>query len=954
MESQTCEIEIQEDILTFWKDNNIHQRSVTQNKRYAKLTMYDGPPFPTGPPHHGHMMTSSVKDTVARYLMATGHYVPRTLGWDMYGPNVSDKSVEHIHTWNETLRYLGRWVDNEGYRTSSDSYKESVWWVFKSLWTKNHVQFSQGITPYCRSCGLYYSDFERHQQQVSVVEKSIYFYADSQTSIEKFLIWEMRPWTLIHIVGYAISTDDAYVINEQNIIMSKHAINTLGSKVCGPWKPWRRDVTITYQAYDSYKDKYVPIYFSDTVDSSKGTGIMALSPYLNDRSAKICNELSIISAIYDIPIVYNDNVIDLMGDLVIATRDIARQESACPKCRNRLIMYPINGIYYMIDDNRSEIIDTLDSIYWEPKESKDKIIHYAKHIKDWLISRDKPIGIPIPIWRNFKGEHLVLGSYAELKEKVVDWNCNPGSYLPNFGEWTWCNLYFDNWFDSACMPYGSVGYPFNTTKMELVSSLFPCLLAIEGVDQLHGWFFTTNVISSSLFNKAAFINIITNGLVLDKGIKMSKSDRGTQRSVLSTIKQYGADTYRIYMMQNRLLSGIDFDFNHEKISGSFTKSLLGIYQYIDRSCTNHSVNILFKATRITNITDNWLLQSLDDYLYEYHQLMLVFKVARALSLATGFLSHIRKYIHFNRARLSRSDTISTSVLIRTLYYFIMTTAPFAPFISEHIYQKMRKWGNFHEISVHHCQIPKKQWRVNKDFLESSTMMFKIIDLLGKVTSNKVRVHIHDITLLRGVDGYIQEVTGKNIMYSNGLSKVLSGSIDIRSKNMFSEADQQIFDKMTLTDVIELDKKGYYRNSMGNTTYPGQYVITYIPKITSSDTYCSGGVLVHGIPMNDVDPINDHELIIKGQLIGRKLINFMKKNNECGKSMVYIEHPALTDIVDPKIKVLLANLNRYTLPIISQSIYPYREDLSSFAQLPIKLGDITVVFYLTTINLNESE
>ena len=105
------ESDIQKNILQFWESHQIHQKLNDLNKCNVKLTIYDGPPFPTGPPHHGHMMTSVVKDTVIRYLMSTGHYVPRKIGWDMFGNHVDDKCGQYIESWIEIMRSIGRWID---------------------------------------------------------------------------------------------------------------------------------------------------------------------------------------------------------------------------------------------------------------------------------------------------------------------------------------------------------------------------------------------------------------------------------------------------------------------------------------------------------------------------------------------------------------------------------------------------------------------------------------------------------------------------------------------------------------------------------------------------------------------------------------------------------------------------------------------------------------------------
>jgi len=966
---------IQENIMKFWTQHEIQKQSIAQNKSYPKVTIYDGPPFPTGPPHHGHMMTSTVKDTVTRYLMATGHYVPRQLGWDMYGPNnPSDAEMDgHITGWEHALLLLGRWVDNDGkgttYRTSDPEYAESVWWVFKTLWNKGHLRMGYGLTPHCPKCNLFYSDFERHQQHCIVTEQTVYYRVPVRCHCQTrclcpsyILVWEMWPWTIVDLTCYAIG-NSGYVIDSDETLMSENYAMGLGSG--SGYRSVDPSDFRALEALNPLTGTYVPLIHASLVDPLKGTGITRIAPNLDTRSRTLLSLDSPPDGY--LPVLRSSaNIIDCLrnGGYLIGVKEITHNDSACPKCSERLITYPYHGIFYNIRDNRASIEATLQKIYWEPKSSKQRILQYLSIAQDWLITRttDSGQGIDVPMWVCADKPPLIIGCYADLETKAVQGRRQIG-------------YRFDNWFDSACMPYASVGYPFKTTKMELTHSLFPCLLAIEGVDQVYGWFYTCNVISNALFDGPAFVNIITNGLVLDAtGQKMSKSKSKSEIGTgpIDEITTHGADTYRIYLMKNRLLSGVDFKYNRSKINNQFTYTLHGVYNQIIKYSNkewNNAVNIKFRPTRITNITDNWILQALDDYLAQYHQLMSIFKIARALSLATQFLNSIKKYIYFNRSRLGEAETISRSVIIRVFYHYLLTIAPFIPFNSEHLYQQLQSydWIPKVPLSIHHCQIPKQQWRVNKQFLRSSDLMFQVIDLINKTPTNskRIRVYLNDITLVRGVDGYISEITGKDIIYCDNLSNVLVGQVKIRHHKAFDEEDARQLQNMTLEQIIQLDNDGYYRKRDGDCTYPGQYVIIYRPKSgpgpdpgpgPGTDCYCGTGVLVKVADMELVPSaqsqslVDSKEVIIKGQIIGRRLERQIKKSGP-GRCIVYIQHPILEQVTDERAKVLISNINRYTLPIVNQSIYQYRESVagSPFCTIDMTVFACPITFYLLPID-----
>lgn len=958
-------MDAEKEIQAFWEKTNISGKLVQRNRHKTKLTVYDGPPFPTGPPHHGHMMTSAVKDTVIRYFMATGHYVPRLLGWDMHGPNAeTDNTIveNYISEWLHTMKALGRWVDEEAYRTNSSTYRESIWWVFKTLYTKGHIVIGNGHCLYCPECDLSFSDFERYHLSGPVEEQTVYFRAKIAGTDYYLLVWEMRPSVLHECYGYAINPKEEYISVGNEISARKSNMTTDVGTI------YSTEQLLKQRVIDPITRSTVPIYGSSLVDPVKGTGIVHLSPRYNLMSWKIWQDINAPPQID-----WTTNICHRMGDEIltclsksgalISIRPLQRNDSLCPKCYKHTVIHPCYGGFYRVRELNNNLHKAVSEVYWEPKASKDKMLSYLEHANDWYITRPYGSrGTPVPIWHGPNGRPLVIGSYAELTEhggKIIqgldrviltDFEYGGDTYI-------WSNWYFDNWMDSACMPYGSVQYPFRITKMELENSMFPSMLAVEGIDQVYGWFFATIAISSSLFNKPAFKNIITHGLVLEGGTKMSKSRNTTNRTpVLSAIQKHGADNYRVYLMRNRLLSGIDFDYDEGKISNGFTRNMNYIWTILEPTLkTSMSSGIHFKPTRITNITDNWILQALDNYLAEYHALMRGFKVSRALSAASSYNACIKKYIAFNRNRIKTKDSISVSVLLRVFYYFIVTTAPFVPFTAEKLYQyilpHLGQLDNMLE-SVHLCQIPQSQWRVNRKFLQSSDLMFSTVELVGKLKTakdQKIMVYVPDVSLLRGVDGYIKEVTQRNIAYSADIESVMTAKIITRHPTLFSAGDHEDLENLSLRDILALKERGYYRVRSGTKTYPGQYVIRF-------HTNLEGGLTDNGIVAhiaNDSLPIQheERELVSKGQYIGRTLYAFIKEHTDGGKCVVYVEHRPIREIGNQKCRQLLTNLNSYTLPIVGQSIYQYRDQLT-FAQTELSVYGCMVTFLLSDVELED--
>jgi isoleucyl-tRNA synthetase len=942
-------LDIQKDIMQFWESCQIHQKLNDLNKCNTKLTIYDGPPFPTGPPHHGHMMTSVVKDTVIRYLMSTGNYVPRKIGWDMFGNHVDSKYNEYIASWIDTMKAIGRWVDVEDYRTSSKEYIESVWWVFKTLFNKDYMKIYTGLTPYCYDCNRPYSDFEKYQNIGTIKEQTIYYTVDIADSNYKLMIWEMMPWTIPNTIGYAMNPNIKYMVKD-NIIASEKYVSTLEDADTWCFYDIKQSDMITAEIPTT--SVKVPIYWTSELDPEKGTGIMKLSPTLDIRSLNICEKLNITYS-RDPPPIVDANIIiselELTGNLV-KIKTLERQVHTCPHCNNRLIKYPVKGIYYSIESQRNSIEKSLDSIYWEPRESKRKIIDYNSTAENWLITRNKNNGIPVPLWFDDNNNFITMGSYAELKEYTdYDFSDNLPNITYNNSNYSWCKWRFDHWFDSACMPYGSVGYPFKTTKMEYLSSIFPCLLSIEGVDQLHGWFYATNVISSGLFNKAAFVNIITNGLVMNNNIKMSKSKNPNSSEVMDIVNKYGVDSYRIYLMQNRLLSGINFNFCESNISTNFVRNLKSLLNFLDKF-EGFIINTKFKASRITDITDNWILQSLDNYLEEYHSLMKIFKVARSLSLSVQFFSSIKKYITLNKQRLLAMKDLSVSVLIRVILNYLQTLSPFIPFTTEYMFKHLKSKFNCisKSQSIHHMRIPEKQWRKNTHFLESARLMFTVIDAVNKTQAQKVSVYIEDLSLVKPIKEYVANITKKDVTYSDAIGDYVKASVEINYDQKFTDKDHKIFNSLTLSDIIKIDHQGYYINSEGDKTYPGQYVIKYKSTVKG---IINSGVFVIAKNQEHQPSSVVTDILNKGQYLGKRLMDFIKQKYTGERFMIYIDHPPLSDVANESYCNLVKNINKYTLPFVNQNVFSRNgKTIKSFDCLELTVWSSSIAFHLVSIDL----
>lgn len=313
--------EREKEILEFWKENKIFEKSLEQTEKGEPFVFYDGPPFATGLPHFGHMLPTTLKDIIPRYMTMKGRFVPRTWGWDCHGlpienlvekklglknkKDIEDLGVDKFNKearesvfhyadeWKKIIPRLGRWVDMEhDYRTMNPSYTESVWWSFKTLYEKGLAYDGYKVMPFCPRCGTTLSNFELNQpggyKDITDISAYVKFELVDEPGTY-FLAWTTTPWTLPGNVALAVGPDIEY-IKVDNCIIAKELYEKLKDKFT------MSDIVDTFKGSDLIGKTYKPVfdfyaktdlpnkeniwkvYGADFVTTTDGTGIVHIAP----------------------------------------------------------------------------------------------------------------------------------------------------------------------------------------------------------------------------------------------------------------------------------------------------------------------------------------------------------------------------------------------------------------------------------------------------------------------------------------------------------------------------------------------------------------------------------------------------------------------------------------------------------------------------------------------------
>lgn len=470
---------LEEETLEFWKKNKIFEKSVEFRPEDKIWTFLDGPPFVTGLPHYGHLLTSIAKDLFPRFWTMKGYRVRRVWGWDGHGLPVENKvenklaikrkkDIEDVvgikkfieeckkyvdqvsEEWEWYVDHIGRWVDfKNAYRTWDLPYMESVMWVFRQLYDKGLVYKGLRVSLYCPHCATPISNFEVAMDADNYKEAAdpatIYKYPIIGEGNTYILAWSTTPWNKIVTPALAVNPKLDYVKVKQGYeyyILAKSTQKILKNnpkwKIVDEFKGKTlvgKKFVPHYDYYPIEKDeKAFEIVGGDFVTAEEGTGVVTIAAY-GEEDLKVMQEQRIhIEMHLDEEGIIQENVPKFGGmyylkankavnedlaarGLIYKDEELLHSVPLCWRCHTRLYYGPKNAWYVNVQKVKKEMIKTNDSINWVPAHFKHgRFLKSLENAPDWNISRSRYWGSPLPVWECVCAERFVPGSIKELEE----------------------------------------------------------------------------------------------------------------------------------------------------------------------------------------------------------------------------------------------------------------------------------------------------------------------------------------------------------------------------------------------------------------------------------------------------------------------------------------------------------------------------------------------------------
>lgn len=767
-----------------------------------------------------------VEFEIDKTLGITGPADVAKMGIPAYNAECRKIVMRYSTEWETVITRLGRWIDfKNDYKTLYPWFMESVWWVFKQLFNKGLVYRGVKVMPYSTACNTPLSNFECGQNYKDVNDPSITVAFKVRDEPLELLAWTTTPWTLPSNFALIVNPDMIYVkVTEKAsgrvfVLMEKRLESVFKSQ----------DEYTIEEKFPGIKlkgKKYVPLFpffpemeskgaytvFADSyVTDDSGTGVVQCAPFFGEDDYRVCVDNGMFSRDDDIicPLdaqgCFTEPVTQFKG-LYIKDADklIIKHLKECERLFNSstikhsypfcwrsdtpLIYRVVPSWFVRVQHMSESLLESSKQTYWVPDFVKEKRFgNWLRDARDWAISRNRYWGTPIPLWVSEDGKEVVcVGSIAELEsltgQKVTDLHRESVDHLeipsarPGGKPLRRIPEVFDCWFESGSMPYAQAHFPFENSKE--FDKCFPADFIAEGIDQTRGWFYTLLVISTALFGKPPFKNLIANGLVLaSDGQKMSKRKKNYP-DPLEVVNKYGADALRLYLINSPVVRAESLRFKEEGVKNILKDLFLpwyNAYRFLSQNIIRleQEDNISFQydennCVTSSNVMDCWILSFSQSLLLFVKKEMAAYRLYTVVPKLVKFIDNLTNwYVRMNRRRLKGDNGIDDccrglETLYSVLFSMVRIMAPFTPFLSELMYQNLRHLNKTDQSeSVHYLMLPTPNPNLIKKDIESAVSHMQTIIELGRVIRDRrtlpIKYPLSEVVVIHQDASFLDEV-----------------------------------------------------------------------------------------------------------------------------------------------------------------------------------------------------
>ena len=675
-------------------------------------------------------------------LGISGHPEISAFGIDRFNDACRTSVLQYTNEWRAYVNRQARWVDfDNDYKTLDLDYMESVMWAFKQLWDKGLIYEGFRVLAYCWRCETPLSNTEtrmddvyRDRQDPAV---TVWFQLDSG---ERILAWTTTPWTLPSNLALAVGPDIEYsvvALEGERYIVASARLEAYAAQLDGG------EVVATMTGSELVGRRYRPVFdfLADTdnafqvlpgdfVTTEDGTGVVHMAPGFGEEDQNLCSAAGIPTICpmdergcytAEISRWAGTHVFEANPEVIRALKEVGalvRHDSYehayphCWRCAEPLVYRAISSWFVEVTRIRDRMVELNQQINWVPAHVKDGSFgKWLANARDWSISRNRFWGSPIPVWVSDDPTYPrvdVYGSIAELEAdfgvEVTDLHRPAVDDLvrPNPDDPSGASMMrrvpevLDCWFESGSMPFAQVHYPFENAQW--FEHHYPGDFIVEYLGQTRGWFYTMHVLATALFDRPAFENCVSHGIVLgDDGSKMSKSLRNYP-DPNEMFDAHGSDAMRWYLLSSPILRGLDFSVSETGIRDTVRRVVLPFWNaYYFLTLYSRAAGLEGRErTDQTDVLDRYLLGELNRLVADSTAALDAYDLYGACETVERFLDTLTNwYIRRSRERFWSGDQDAIDTLHTALVCLCRVSAPLLPLISEHVHGGLTGGASVH-------------------------------------------------------------------------------------------------------------------------------------------------------------------------------------------------------------------------------------------------------------------
>jgi isoleucyl-tRNA synthetase len=721
----------------------------------------------------------------------------------------------YVAEWRKTVTRMGRWVDfDNDYKTLDRDFMESVWWVFKRLWEsrdgqgRSRIYKAHRIMPYDPVLSTPVSNFEAGNNYKDVQDPAITIrfrlVDEARFAGPAYLLaWTTTPWTLPENLALCVGAAISYALVQDHADGCRYvlAVDRLAAHFRDPADYTLIETMLGSSLVGLAYEPLFPYFASQPgafrvlgdgfVSTGDGTGIVHLAPAYGEDDYRVCRAAGIA-------------IVDPLDEACRFTAAIPEHAGSFCKDADKAIIrrlkesgalvrqativhsYPfgersdapliyraIDAWYVRVEDMRERLAACNGGIRWVPEAvGENRFGNWLREAKDWNISRNRFWGSCLPVWVNTADptDAICYGSISELERDsgvtVTDLHKHHlDDIVISKGGKTYRRTpeVLDCWFESGAMPYAQRHWMGGATGTEAPSG-FPAQFIAEGLDQTRGWFYTLLVLSTALFDKPAFQNVVVNGLVLAAdGQKMSKSKKNYPDPAM-VLEEIGADALRAYLIDSPVVRGEPMSFSEAGLKEIVRTVVLPYWNALSFFTTYAAVDGYHPgrwqaaAPAQRPEIDRWVLSVLHSLIQDVNREMEAYRLYNVVPRLVAFIDDLTTwYIRRSRPRFwkntdRRDQANAYATLYAILTEFAKVLAPFMPFITEEAHQLLvRPVDAQAPASVHWCDYPRAQADlIDRPLEERMAVVRRVVSLALKLRNDqrlRVRQPLASLTVV---------------------------------------------------------------------------------------------------------------------------------------------------------------------------------------------------------------